>query len=324
MYKNINGCGTVFYGATDADENGSFITNKWFVLATFPLIPLRSFRVTYLGETEEKEKDKDITFGHYEILGDVPLAVGEAFKTYLLFLSLVGLSAGTLALGFSDYLGLFGSILSVIVAMALAFGLGPDYLYKAKLHKNSTWQKNYERLGLPVGLAMLLTLSILFVPKWLDPSKAERARKGRDLLMNEVETTYYNLGVDQYNGLLSKIEQADDSDELLAAYREFVEFSSKEPPFDSDVHPDAAERAKMDSNRFRFRTARLKALHFVGINSLDKSERIVCQGKAIELYQSVLSDFRKFADGEDVELRTEYRELEQDHDMVMAELVGAD
>jgi hypothetical protein len=52
MAYTINGIGTTFYGKRDFRADGSFLTTEWVSLLYFPLFPLRSLRVRYLGQGE--------------------------------------------------------------------------------------------------------------------------------------------------------------------------------------------------------------------------------------------------------------------------------
>jgi hypothetical protein len=47
--RTCNGFGTMTYGKRDPEPDGSFLTTKWAVAFWIPLIPLRSFRVKYVG-----------------------------------------------------------------------------------------------------------------------------------------------------------------------------------------------------------------------------------------------------------------------------------
>ena len=51
MANTINGIGTSYLGRGRYEQDGSFVTTKWFVLGFFPLIPLGSARVLYEGTT---------------------------------------------------------------------------------------------------------------------------------------------------------------------------------------------------------------------------------------------------------------------------------
>jgi hypothetical protein len=47
--QTLNGFGTALYGNRNEQSDASFIKTKWIVLFWIPLIPLRSFRVRYIG-----------------------------------------------------------------------------------------------------------------------------------------------------------------------------------------------------------------------------------------------------------------------------------
>lgn len=48
MPSSFNGIGTTYYGQCDFEQDGSFVTTKWFVLGFFPCAPLGSARVRQL------------------------------------------------------------------------------------------------------------------------------------------------------------------------------------------------------------------------------------------------------------------------------------
>jgi hypothetical protein len=43
--RSVNGCGTGLYGKREFEQDGSFVTTKWFMAFFVPLIPLASMRV---------------------------------------------------------------------------------------------------------------------------------------------------------------------------------------------------------------------------------------------------------------------------------------
>ena len=51
---SINGFGTRYYGERDFRPDGSYVTTEWVVIAFLPIIPLRSLRVIYTGQGEER------------------------------------------------------------------------------------------------------------------------------------------------------------------------------------------------------------------------------------------------------------------------------
>jgi hypothetical protein len=49
--RSVNGCGTAIYGKRDFEADGSFVTTKWVVVFFIPVWPLKSVRVTKVGNT---------------------------------------------------------------------------------------------------------------------------------------------------------------------------------------------------------------------------------------------------------------------------------
>jgi hypothetical protein len=49
MANTFNGIGTTFYGKRGYEQDDSYVTTKWFVIGFFPLVPLGSLRVRYIG-----------------------------------------------------------------------------------------------------------------------------------------------------------------------------------------------------------------------------------------------------------------------------------
>lgn len=47
--QTLNGFGTALYGKRNEESDASFIKTKWIVFFWIPLIPLRSYRVRYIG-----------------------------------------------------------------------------------------------------------------------------------------------------------------------------------------------------------------------------------------------------------------------------------
>jgi len=42
---SINGFGTTYYGMRDFERDGSYVTTRWFILGTLPIVPLGSIRI---------------------------------------------------------------------------------------------------------------------------------------------------------------------------------------------------------------------------------------------------------------------------------------
>ena len=73
-----NGIGTKFYGSKDQWEDESFITTEWFVVLGFPVLPVRSVRVMYMGTTHGWRR----TTSQYSIIQKRPLDWGQVFFIY--------------------------------------------------------------------------------------------------------------------------------------------------------------------------------------------------------------------------------------------------
>ena len=321
MFKNVNGCGTIFYGATEAQEDKSFVTTKWFILLGFPILPLGSLRVVYHGETDTESGGDTTTIAQYTIIGKAAFALRQVLRTYFLFFSLFGFGVGMVALAWyldlQGWLGVMSMIISVILMIIFGFALGPEYFYKAKLHERRRLAEDYERFLSPIGIAVLVIVPVLYMQNRPDPADVA---KGKDLLVSEPEVDLYNFWVERYNSLSFDIQKAANPEERLAAFRQFVDFSSKEIPFDSDTIPVAEERQKKEANRFLFKSVRLEALYYLGLNSPDSKERAVSRGNAIQLYQAILDEFSQLADSEDPDLREGYLDLQRSHAEVVREL----
>ncbi len=49
--QSFFGCGTGFFGATDRNTDGSFLTTEWFGIFLIPLVPIQSYRVSFAGSS---------------------------------------------------------------------------------------------------------------------------------------------------------------------------------------------------------------------------------------------------------------------------------
>ena len=88
MPSTWNGIGTSFIGAKDRYPNDSFVTTEWFVLLTFPVIPLQSLRVFFLGNSTGWGRSSS----HYRVIGKVPLDIKNILLTY--FIAVISVIAG--------------------------------------------------------------------------------------------------------------------------------------------------------------------------------------------------------------------------------------
>ncbi len=79
MANTFNGVGTTFYGQSRFEQDGSFVTTKWFVIGFFPLVPMGSARVRYLGTSGVPFLARTSSF---ELVEDVPLHWMQVLKTW--------------------------------------------------------------------------------------------------------------------------------------------------------------------------------------------------------------------------------------------------
>jgi hypothetical protein len=78
MPSQVNGIGTTYYGASERQPDGSFVTTEWLILLNIPLVPLRSLRARYLGESHNWNRSSK----SYAILGPAPLDKGQVLRAY--------------------------------------------------------------------------------------------------------------------------------------------------------------------------------------------------------------------------------------------------
>jgi hypothetical protein len=76
MAFSVNGFGTTYYGQSEFDQDGTFITTKWIILGFVPLIPTSSIRVQFA--------DSGFFSGtSYDVIMEMPLNLAQVFKTWL-------------------------------------------------------------------------------------------------------------------------------------------------------------------------------------------------------------------------------------------------
>jgi len=80
MPSTWNGIGTSFIGAKDRYPGDSFVTTEWFVFLTFPVIPLRSLRVLFLGDATGWQRSPS----KYRIIRKVHLDIKNILLTYFI------------------------------------------------------------------------------------------------------------------------------------------------------------------------------------------------------------------------------------------------
>ena len=72
MAYSLYGCGTGYRADTPLLPDGTFITTKWIMLFFFPVIPLGSYRVKYLGSTSEFHFTGFSLTSEYQIIQKIP------------------------------------------------------------------------------------------------------------------------------------------------------------------------------------------------------------------------------------------------------------
>lgn len=78
MPRTVRGIGTKYYGASDRQSDGSFVTTEWITLFA-PVIPLRSLRVHYLGK---RELGRRRSAEYYNVADKVPLHMKQVLRIY--------------------------------------------------------------------------------------------------------------------------------------------------------------------------------------------------------------------------------------------------
>ena len=92
--KSFYGIGTVFYGATNRADDGSFLTTEWFTVLLLPIIPISSFRVTFgWSDTSSLGLTSTVT-KRYFIHSKEKLSPVQVLRTYALYIGSLLLMAG--------------------------------------------------------------------------------------------------------------------------------------------------------------------------------------------------------------------------------------
>lgn len=86
----ISGFGTGFCGASNRQDDGSFITTEWLRVFFLPLVPILSYRVTYGGSNSYSGTftRNAQTITHYSIQERLPLHKGQVIRNYAFIFSL--------------------------------------------------------------------------------------------------------------------------------------------------------------------------------------------------------------------------------------------
>ena len=94
MAYAIWGFGTGFRSDTPLLQDGTFITTKWITLFYVPIIPLRSYRVKYLGSSSEFHFTGFSSTSQYQIMQKIPWDTREVIKFWLYILAIIALFIG--------------------------------------------------------------------------------------------------------------------------------------------------------------------------------------------------------------------------------------
>jgi hypothetical protein len=91
MANTFNGIGTTYYGRSKFEQDGSYVTTKWFVIGFFPLLPMASARVNYLGTSGIPFLSRTSSF---EVIEEVPVEWLQVLKTWAYTIFIIGLVSG--------------------------------------------------------------------------------------------------------------------------------------------------------------------------------------------------------------------------------------
>jgi len=94
MANSFNGIGTSFYGQSRFEEDGSFVTTKWFIIGFVPIIPMASARVKYLGTSGVPFFSRTSNF---EMLKELPVDGLQVLKTWAYVVFIIALVTGILS-----------------------------------------------------------------------------------------------------------------------------------------------------------------------------------------------------------------------------------
>lgn len=116
MANTFNGIGTTFYGQCAFEQDGSYITTKWFVLGYLPCVPLGSLRVQQL-------ESEGIPFlsrsTGYSVIEKLPIHWPQVLRTWGFVLFFILLAVQVLSFSLSPA----AQFACLAVAAFLPFGL---------------------------------------------------------------------------------------------------------------------------------------------------------------------------------------------------------
>ena len=87
--KNYAGIGTTYYGVANCQDNGSYITTKWFIIWHIPIVPLSSYQVKFRDRTYDYVKK--LSTENYEYIKKVKLNIKQVFKTWVIMFMVIAL-----------------------------------------------------------------------------------------------------------------------------------------------------------------------------------------------------------------------------------------
>ncbi len=135
MPGTYNGFGTSYVGATSRGTDRSFVTTEWVVVLLLPILPRRSFRVIYHGETETRQLFSQSRRREYSVLSQVPLNIPQVVVTYIIVLAQLAILAGVLWLWISIIAsGVESGGIAILIGLAIWAAVlgGGTYIHKAE------------------------------------------------------------------------------------------------------------------------------------------------------------------------------------------------
>lgn len=93
MANSFNGIGTSYYGQSKFEQDGSYVTTKWFILGFLPIIPMASARVNYVGTSGIPFFSRTSSF---ELVEELPIDWLQVLKTWLYTIFIIALVSGVM------------------------------------------------------------------------------------------------------------------------------------------------------------------------------------------------------------------------------------
>lgn len=151
--SSLNGFGTTFYGECDYQNDGSYTSTYWIILAFIPIIPLYSARIFYT------EAAQFSTTRHYQY-EKIPINWQQVFRIWAFVAALIG---GYLACVIYLDLSLINEQISTVVLIGypILMLLLPSFLrYQAK--KRVAFQANVKLLPAFSKKTLFLIIGLIF------------------------------------------------------------------------------------------------------------------------------------------------------------------